>query len=124
FQFERDSYQIKVSYRIENDSEKPWVGNVYSQLVRTDVQPEQKGVSSLTTYFGAAISTPEKAFQKITFKEIKESALNRVVQGGWLAMIQHYFVSAWIPLPSATHTYYTHHTSNGLYVIGMMSPDI
>lgn len=121
----RGSYEIGVSYAIKNDSTAPWEGNLFAQLMRTDAQPENHGgVMNLSTYFGAAVSSPEKPFQKITFKEMREKPLNQVSKDGWAAMIQHYFISAWIPGVNATSTYYTKAMPNGLYTVGLIGPKL
>src|SRR5215208_5298583 len=60
FIFNRDSYEIKVKYQIDNKTNQIWQGNLYTQLLRTDHEPPSHGgMVNLTTYFGAAISTPE-----------------------------------------------------------------
>lgn len=118
--FARDSYEIKVGYDIENQSSQPWQGNLYTQLLRTNTPPEQhSGMMSLATYFGAAISSHEKPFTKISFKEMQQKNLSQTIQNGWAAMIQHYFISAWIPPQGSTSDYYSKVT-NGLYTIGMI----
>jgi YidC/Oxa1 family membrane protein insertase len=125
FHFVRGSYEVKVGYKIENKSNTEWQGNLYTQLMRTDVQPENSsGLMNLTTYFGAAIATPQKPFEKISFKTIEEKGLNQEVQGGWAAMIQHYFITAWVPPRDAVSNYYTKKTSDGLYTIGMIGQPI
>src|SRR3990167_2734018 len=86
FTFVRDSYEIKVGYEIENQSPKSWQGNLYTQLMRTNTPPvNHGGMVNLTTYFGAAISSPAKTFEKITFKAMQENSLDQVIQGGWAA---------------------------------------
>ena len=121
FTFVRDSYQIQVAYQIDNQSQQTWQGSLYTQLMRTNTPPSNhSGLMNLTTYFGAAISTPEKRFEKIPFKSMQETTLKQMVQGGWAAMIQHYFISAWVPEKTAPNSYYTHVTSSGLYTIGMV----
>lgn len=119
--FHRDDYEIDVAYQVANGSSQNWSGSLYNQLLRTDTPPANgQGFSNLTTYFGAAISSPEKAFQKITFKDMKQKNLNLAVAGGWTAMIQHYFVTAWVPDRISTQNYYSKVTSDGLYAIGMI----
>ena len=121
FNFARDSYEVKVNYQIENQSTQAWQGSLYTQLMRTNTPPENtSGIMNLATYFGAAIATPDKPFDKITFKTIDEKSLNQEVQGGWAAMIQHYFISAWVPPKGAVSNYYTKKTADGLYTIGMI----
>lgn len=125
FSFHRNNYEIDVAYQIDNHSSKLWAGNLYNQLLSTDTPPtNSQGFSNLTTYFGAAISSPEKHFQKITFKDMRQQQLNQSITGGWAAMIQHYFVSAWIPKKNTISTYYSHVTPEGLYAIGMIGPNL
>lgn len=125
FKFVRDSYEVKMAYDVANKSTQPWQGNLYTQLIRTNTPPENHGgFINLTTYFGAAVSTPQKPFEKITFKQMQEGNLNQTVQDGWAAMVQHYFISAWIPPKSATSTYYSRVSSDGLYSIGMIGQPI
>ncbi len=124
YTFTRNSYEIGVRYDIANQSNLPWEGNLYTQLIRTNTPPASHGgFVSLATYFGAGISSPEKRFEKITFKQMQEKNFNQTFQGGWAAMIQHYFISAWIPKQDANSTYYTR-TQDGFYTIGMISPMI
>lgn len=121
FTFTRGSYEIHVGYEINNQSNQSWEGNLYTQLMRTDTPPvTHNGMMNLTTFFGAAVSTPEKPFQKITFKEMHDTPLNKTALDGWAAMLQHYFISAWIPNPTTTSTYYSKVNQNGLYTIGMI----
>jgi YidC/Oxa1 family membrane protein insertase len=125
FTFARDSYEVKVGYDIDNQSNNAWTGSLYTQLMRTNAPPENHGgLINLATFFGAAISTPQKPFEKVTFKEMHEKNLNRVSQDGWAAMIQHYFISAWIPAKAAVSTYYSRVMPNGLYAIGMIGPTL
>src|SRR3990167_8587045 len=121
FTFTRGSYEIRMNYDIDNKSNDAWTGNLYTQLMRTNTPPTNHGgLVNLATYFGAAISSPQKPFEKISFKDMLSNNLNQTVQDGWAAMIQHYFVSAWIPPKTATSTYYTRVTQDGLYTVGMM----
>lgn len=121
YTFTRHRYEIKLGYGIDNQSTIPWQGNLYTQLARTNTPPvSHGGMVNLTTYFGAAISTPQKSFEKISFSNMQNQNLSRMSKDGWAAMIQHYFISAWIPPESATSNYYSRVTTNGLYTIGML----
>jgi YidC/Oxa1 family membrane protein insertase len=125
YTFTRGSYDVKVGYEVENLTTQPWSGNLYTQLARKDTPPAgNSGFISLATYFGAAISSSEKPFQKITFKEMKERNLEKQINGGWVAMVQHYFVSAWIPAPGTNANYYSRVLPNGLYTVGFLSPTL
>ncbi len=125
FTFRPDSYEIGVDYQIANQSSQPWEGNLYLQLMRKNTPPQSKhGFVNFATYFGAAISSPEKTFAKISFKQMDSNNLNQTIKGGWAAMIQHYFVSAWVPDNNATSEYFTRVTNDGLYTIGMLGPKV
>lgn len=125
FIFKRNSYQVDVRYQIDNQSSQPWQGSLYAQLLRTDDPPENHGgVVNLTTFFGAAVSTTDKPFQKVTFKEMREANVNKTTKNGWAAMMQHYFISAWIPDREVTSTYYSRVQPNGLYSIGLINAPI
>ncbi len=126
FIFKRGQYDINVKYQIDNQSKQAWDGNLYLQLLRKNSgeNAHQSHLSTTATYFGAAISSPDKRFQKITFNEMTSKNVDQTITGGWAAMIQHYFVSAWVPDNTMPLQYFSHVTNDGLYTIGMISPKI
>lgn len=119
FTFQRDKYNIQVNYQIKNNGEKTWVGNVYQQIVRRDVPV--KGHSR--SYNGAAVSSPEKPYEKIPFKKLNEIQVDRNVQGGWIAMQQPYFLTAWISKAEQLNHFYSS-TANQVYTLGYVGPQI
>ncbi len=119
FTLHRDSYVIDVSYAIANRSPQNWTGHLYTELKRKET--EQAG-NSFNTFFGAAISSAEKPYEKITFKAMHKQALSRDIENGWAAMLQHYFLSAWIPPAGEKYHYYTRILPGEIYAIGMVSP--
>lgn len=121
FIFSRNSHLIRVTHTVVNDSDKKWVGRQYQQLQR--VRPSENAQSFfIYTYTGGAIYSEEKKYEKIDFDEMDDNALNRDIKGGWLAMLQHYFVSAWVPPAEQLHHYYSIVLKNGRYVLGSYSP--
>ncbi len=125
FIFHPNDYAIDVSYQINNQSNQAWDGNLYLQLMRNNTPPTSKhGIVNFATYFGAALSSPDKPFTKISFKKMDSDNLNQSITGGWAAMIQHYFVSAWVPPRNSTSQYFTRVTTDGLYTIGMIGPKV
>lgn len=120
FKFHRDSYLIDITYRIKNNSDQPWQGRVYEQLQR---QHSKEGMSALPTYTGAAVSTPELRYEKLEFDDMREEPLSIDSKDGWLAMVQHYFVSAILPGDEQQH-YYTKALGNERYLIGTYGPTI
>lgn len=122
YTFHREQYAIDVDLEIKNGSDKTWQGNAYRQLQRTNPGTG----SSLTnpTYTGAVISTDEKKYLKIAFDDMDDEVLSQDTKQGWVAMIQHYFVGAWIPGAEGMHHLYTKAVGNNRYLIGMYDQPI
>lgn len=123
--FHRDSYIIDLKYTVENISDQPWQGRLYSQLQRTS--PPPSGNSFIYTYTGTALASPDNLYEKFTFDNIKEGKLERdkreAWKNGWFAMLQHYFVVAWIPSKEQPFNYYSNFITEGTrYVIGAYGP--
>ncbi|MDX1466988.1 MAG: membrane protein insertase YidC, partial [Halomonas sp.] len=106
--FERDSYAVDVEYFLANRTEEPVTARFIGQLVRDDSSDPSSGPKmGMRSYLGAAYSTPEDRYLKVDFEEIKEGAFNnRDVEGGWVAIIQHYFTSAWVPAQNQQNLFY------------------
>ncbi len=125
FTFKRGSYNVDMSYHIENASNQTWNGNTYLQLMRKNTPPANtQGFVNFATYFGAAVSSPDKRFQKVPFTDMAKQNINLSFADGWAAMIQHYFVSAWVPDPKVVSQYFSKITNDGLYTIGMINPTV
>lgn len=122
YYFKRNEYVIHTDYQINNNTNKTFVGQTFYQLKRQPVDEKKRGMFAFNTFTGAAISTDDKPFKKIQFKNMASEPIKEVKKGGWAAMIQHYFLSAWIPEPTNTHTYYSHVYQDDQFIIGMMSP--
>jgi YidC/Oxa1 family membrane protein insertase len=122
YTFERDSYVFSVSYEIENTGEESWSARMYGQFLRSLVVREG-GLFRTYTYTGGVISGPEKPYEKIDFDDMSETDLKRLTDGGWVAMIQHYFAGAWVPSQEAKNYYYSKAVSDERFVIGVMTPE-
>lgn len=106
--FERDSYAVDVDYFLANNTEEPVTARFIGQLVRDNSSDPSSGPKmGMSSYLGAAYSTPEDRYLKVDFEEIQEGAFNnRDVEGGWVAIIQHYFTSAWVPAQNQQNLFY------------------
>jgi YidC/Oxa1 family membrane protein insertase len=96
--FRRGRYDIEVRHDIENTGAEAVTPSVYLQLVRDGNKPD--GDSALYhTFTGPAVFSEAQKFQKISFSDIEKRKQSHVAEApdGWIAMIQHYFVSAWVP---------------------------
>ncbi len=119
FVVEPNSYVVKVEYSIDNQSAAPTQVQMYTQIKHKLVK--SSGSLTMPTYTGPAYSTQEKKFEKYSFKDLEKTPLNMNFNQGWVAVLQHYFVSAWIP--STTTGNYMYSTSaNDLGVIGIKMP--
>ncbi|MEO7916800.1 MAG: membrane protein insertase YidC [Dokdonella sp.] len=112
YRFERGSYVIDQRSEINNASGAAWTGNSYQQLQRVPIVFDVKGLKAYTntehySFVGAADYSPADKFQKLAFDKFGKDPLNKNVQGGWVAMIQHYFFAAWIPPAEQTATFTT-----------------
>lgn len=122
--FHRDSYLVDVTYRIENKSKEIIQPTAYFQLVRDEVPPEG-GSMFIPTYTGPAIYTDEEKFLKIEFGDIakEKQKLPTAANNGWVGMLQHYFVSAWLPEGNGQREFYTKSLGDGLYSAGVVMPE-
>ncbi|WP_047395028.1 membrane protein insertase YidC [Chitinibacter sp. ZOR0017] len=101
YTFKRDSYLIDVKYEIANGSAAPINASAYYRLTR-DGQVENPGMFGTHTFTGPAVYTDAGKFQKVEFDKIRkgEAKYTPSANDGWIAMIQHYFVSGWIMSPN------------------------
>ena len=121
--FHRGSYLIDVGYEIVNAGANPISASAYYQLVRDEVAPE--GASKFVpTYTGPAIYTEKEKFQKVEFSSIEKNKTTypKNSDTGWIGMLQHYFVSAWLPPEKISREYYTKSLGNKLFSIGTILP--
>lgn len=93
--FNRDSYIVDINYRVENQANVPWNGYLYAQFNRTEPEDTGGSFGQLPSYTGGAIYLEK--YEKIDFGDMQDENLNTNTKTGWVAMIQHYFVGAWIP---------------------------
>ncbi|EWC42327.1 membrane protein insertase YidC [Pseudomonas stutzeri] len=125
FTLERGNYALGVSYLIDNQSEQPWTGYLFGQLKRDkSSDPSSSTATGTATYLGAALWTKEEPYRKVSMGDMDENNLRESVQGGWIAWLQHYFVTAWIPQPGDTNQVQTRKDSQGNYIIGFTGPAV
>lgn len=129
FILKRGAYTVQVEYQIDNTSGKPWSASQYRQLTRLGTTPGTQLVHTYTggVYAGDVPGSKDRlAYEKITFEDMAKANLSKDLSNGWVAIIQHYFMSAWIPAkPNQVNHFYTLTSSKNnqaLYSIGMSSP--
>jgi YidC/Oxa1 family membrane protein insertase len=123
FVFHRDSYVIDESFDITNNSAAPLQANAYFEFLRDNTPPpgNQRFVSTFT---GPAFYNETEKFQKIDFTNIDKGKEDKVRKSnnGWVAMLQHYFVAAWIPKAGAELEFYTRKVGDKYYSAGVVVP--
>lgn len=136
FNFTQGEYPIVVNHKVVNRSQQNWQGQMFGQLKRDnsdDPGKSDQGIFTLGTYLGGAWGTPEDHYNKLKFNNFNDEKLNVEAKGGWIAVVQHYFVSAWIPgelkLTQAAGQPYTarlesRRSSDDMNIISFTSPTI
>ena len=124
FRFERGSHAISVVHEIRNLGNENAELSPFAQLKR-DSSPAPSDNNSgmgMRPFLGSALTHTEQRFEKFDFEEMAENPFKADLEGGWVAMLQHYFVSAWVPSATETHRFRTRHTTNGFNIIGYTGP--
>ncbi len=124
YTFHRDSYEIDVGYQIANPGKLAIPVYAYFQLLRDGKAPEGES-HFIHTYTGPALYTEQSKFKKMDFKQIDkgEHDYPRYANDGWIGMVQHHFVSAWLPKNGPKREFYTKPAGDGLYSAGVIMPE-
>lgn len=117
FTFKKGSHLIDVEHQVINRSPSVWRGRQYGQMQRK-VRKDDDDSTFIRTYTGGVIYNDEDKYEKISFDDMYDDNLSLEAKGGWSAIIQHYFLSAWIPPENEKNNYYTKALSGDRYVIG------
>ena len=123
YRFHRDSYVIDVAHEFTNSTVAPLETFAYFQIVRDSKAPE--GDSAMVpTYTGVAVYTEKEKFQKVAFGDIDKGKIPypKNSNDGWVGMLQHYFLSAWLPKNDTPREFYTRQLQQGLYAAGVIMP--
>jgi len=121
YTFHRDSYKIDLAMHVVNSSSQPVNLDTYYQLMRHGDKPIGEG-KFLNTFTGPVIYTDEQKFQKLSFDKITkgDAEYQKNSSSGWVGMIQHHFVSAWLPQPGVKREYYAKDLGNGEFSAGVI----
>ena len=125
FTFRPGDYLVDVDYEVENRTGAPVQASLFAQIKRDDHEPAGSGAFALgpQPYLGAALTTAETRYEKLEFDDLEDDGPYRVaVDGGWMAFLQHYFLSAWVADAEETNNFYGQKRSDGTYVFGYTGP--
>ena len=120
FVFESDSHLIDVRYDVTNLDQQPKTMRMLSQIKRDRLPPSTDETVPLapSPYLGGALTTAENNYEKIDFDDIDEGSYQATTTGGWMAFLQHYFLTAWVAPENQTTSYHARKTSEGYYLFG------
>ena len=127
--FHRGSYVIDVAFDITNNGNEPITPEAYFQLMRDTKQAVVQSSMAPAAYVGPVVYNDKDNFKKVEFAEIdkeaadpnRKPAYQKTADNGWIGMIEHYFVAAWLPPADRpiTRRFYTTKLDNGLYAAGV-----
>ncbi len=120
FIFTAGKYDVRVEYSVTNQGDGSKVVQPYYHLAQTIDNGEGTNMM-MPVYRGGAYSTAEKRYEKFTFEDMADANLSQSTKGGWVSMLEHYFVAAWVPHAEETNQLYSL-VSGNLGVIGSQSP--
>ena len=119
YTFHRNRYAIDVTYEVKNGSANAITSAVYYQIVH-DNQSNQ-GSKLMPTFTGGAYYSEATKFKKLKFADMDKEALKLSSNDGWVGLLQHYFVSAWIPNDGLARDFYSKKINEHMYTIGSKS---
>ena len=124
FILQRGRHDIDVVFRVNNRGVSDWYANMFAQFRRDDQDPTYDLASFGTRSFtGAAFTSEDDNYNKLDFGDMEKRDLKLETKGGWVAMVQHYFMATWIPQDSnRDYVYSTRATSRGDYIFGFTAP--
>ncbi len=123
YTLKRGAYVIDVRHEVVNQSGQAINPQLYVQLVRDGNKPPGES-SFYSTFTGPAFYTDAKKFQKVEFSDIEKNKAEFVTSSpdGWVAMVQHYFASAWLLPDGKPHENFARKIDQNLYAAGMITP--
>ena len=124
FLFTRGSHVVTVVHDVTNTSSEAANITPFAQIKRDSTKAPAGSESSMgmQPFLGSALTQPDQRFAKFDFEDMAENPFKADLSAGWVAMLQHYFVSAWVPDPDQTYRYRTRQTQAGFNIIGYTGP--
>lgn len=124
FTFNRGQFAVRQQITVDNNSSSAWKGNLFAQIKRDNTEdPSASSGMGLQPYLGGAVSTEETPYTKVSFSDMAETPTKITTTGGWIALLQHYFVSAWVPDSAHKATLYARQKGE-FNIIGFTGPSV
>jgi len=123
YAFHRGSYVVDVGFEATNTGSAAIEPFAYFQLVR-DTKPPAGDSKMVPVFNGVEVYTEKDKLHKATFDDIVKNKLGypKSAPDGWIAIVQHYFLGAWLPKPGELREYFVRPLDNGLFAAGVIVP--
>jgi len=128
FSLTRGDNLVEMEYLIDNRGQSDWSAKVFGQIKRDSHNPVVTSGMGMKPFLGAALTTPEENYKKFTFDDLADEDLTRKggfkvsLDGGWVSMVQHYFISAWVPSADAANNFSLRKGKGDIYLLGFTGP--
>ncbi|MFJ7567741.1 membrane protein insertase YidC [Herminiimonas sp. NPDC097707] len=124
FTFKRGEYKVDIKHDVVNNTNTAITPSLYLQLVHDGSALGGGSMFMASAFTGPAIYTDTDKFQKVTFESIEKGKAAHAMKGenGWIALVQHYFVSAFVPPANTPREYFTKKLATNLYAVGTILP--
>ena len=118
FRFRADDYLVDVEYRVRNNKSSDFVAGMFAQIKRDNRPPSLDESIPLAPqpFFGGATTTLDNRYEKVEFDDLNERPLSFTLEGGWMAFLQHYFLSAWVPPADEQNRFEASRSRDGNYL--------
>ena len=126
FTLRRSDYLVDVDYIVENNTPNNWQAALFAQIKRDRESPviSHDNAMGLQPYTGGATYIPGTPYNKLEFDDIEEESYKQKVEGGYIAMVQHYFVTAWVPKGDETNTFQARYLrQQDVFLFGFTAPN-
>lgn len=120
----RGQHDLDIVFRVNNGGSEVWRANMFGQFKRDSERPSyEKAVFGTRSYTGAAFSSAEDNYNKVDFEDMESRTYQESTKGGWVAMVQHYFVAAMVPDKLGNeYAYSARQTAKSDYIFGFVGP--
>lgn len=124
FIFNAGSHAVTVSYLIDNQSATEWQGAMYGYIKRDGRSPLIDSDGAMVPFLGMATTNNEENYYKLDFDDLDDESYRANITGGWISMVQHYYISAWVPNAEDNNLFYAEKLRSGFYRMGFTSENV